>query len=104
MTAMLNPAPRWSHARGNTVVPSRWRATDMSGEPGIVALGNLKELIGWIGWRTGSLCINDLGRTDNLRCQMEHRLRIGSPWVRSTGNVHGKNPGNTTCCPRNRKQ
>jgi len=31
---------------------------------------------------------------------MEHRLRIGSPWVRSTGNVHGKNPGNTTCCPR----
>ena len=27
MTAMLNPAPRWSHARGNTVVPSRWQAT-----------------------------------------------------------------------------
>ena len=27
MTAMLNPAPKWSHARGNTVVPSRWQAT-----------------------------------------------------------------------------
>ena len=27
MTAMLNPAPRRSHARGNTVVPSRWQAT-----------------------------------------------------------------------------
>lgn len=27
MTAMLNPAPRWSHTRGNTVVPSSWQAT-----------------------------------------------------------------------------
>jgi hypothetical protein len=27
MTAMLNPTPRWSHARGNTVVPSHWQAT-----------------------------------------------------------------------------
>ena len=27
MTAMINHAPRWSHARGNTVVPSRWQAT-----------------------------------------------------------------------------
>src|SRR6476620_10863545 len=24
---MLNPAPRWSHARGKTVVPSRWQVT-----------------------------------------------------------------------------
>jgi len=27
MTAMINHTPRWSHARGNTVVPSRWQAT-----------------------------------------------------------------------------
>ena len=27
MTAMINHAPRWSHARGNAVVPSRWQAT-----------------------------------------------------------------------------
>ena len=32
MTAMLTLAPKWSHARGNTVVPSRWQATDCDRE------------------------------------------------------------------------
>src|SRR5664279_241543 len=31
MTVMINYAPRWSHARGNTVVPSRWQATGVFG-------------------------------------------------------------------------
>ena len=32
MTAMINHAPRWSHARGNAVVPSRWQATTYTGQ------------------------------------------------------------------------
>lgn len=26
---MLSNTSRWSHARGNTVVPSRWQVTDL---------------------------------------------------------------------------
>ena|SRR5664279_4326751 len=38
MTVVINHAPKWSHARGNTVVPSRWQATIRTLNPSMVPI------------------------------------------------------------------
>ena len=47
MTAMLTLAPKWSHARGNTVVPSGWQATFRGRAWQEVVIGLRADLTSW---------------------------------------------------------
>ena len=41
---MLDNTSKWSHARGNTVVPSRWQAT-VTTEAALVIMGKAHDLL-----------------------------------------------------------
>ena len=54
---MLANTSRWSHAHGNTVVPSRWQATGGMGLPGAASGRPPGSMLGHLFESLATLCI-----------------------------------------------